>query len=163
MEPPMVRMMFNLLVKTNLAIRMHSISTINILRGFCALGVVMLVASCHTKAPNDASSLLTLAKTNSIAIDTAQAGNFLFGLHKSGRLPGDSPNDVGQVTSDFIPLSLTNQLQYPISRVFHVTKTNDSSIYNYTVTKLSNGLPWQLQRAWKTDSKNKVIEEWPVR
>jgi hypothetical protein len=38
----------------------------------------------------------------------------------------------------------------------------DLSVYHYTVVQASQNSPWKLQKAWRTDAKQHLIEEYPV-
>jgi hypothetical protein len=101
-------------------------------------------------------------RTNAVTTETIAAGEYLHTLHNEGRLPGDSKLDRGQMTTDKLPLTGFKELVYPFSRTFQVVKEGDPSIYHYTVGRQSKESPWQLERAWRTDSAGKVVEEWPL-
>jgi hypothetical protein len=89
-------------------------------------------------------------------------GDFLYRLHQKGQLPGDAKEKHGKMTCYLSPSDL-KELIYPLSRTYQVVKIGDSFTNNYTVMRLTKHSPWELQRAWRTDSKAQVTEEWPVK
>jgi hypothetical protein len=105
-----------------------------------------------------------VAKDSQAAKETAEAGNCLFDMHQQGKLPGDSKDMHGEMTSDMIPWSevQSNQEVYPISRTFHVAITGESFTKNYTLVKLSEVSSWQLKQAWRIDSDGHITE-WPLK
>jgi hypothetical protein len=109
------------------------------------------------------ASAVRSAITNELTGETIDAGNILLEMHEQGHLPGASPNDHGEVTSELVDYSNTNELTYPISRTFHVFITGGSATNNYMLQKQSKDSIWQLKKAWKTDFEGKIIEEWPVK
>ena len=128
------------------------------LRGaFVVLGVLLLATGCSSKEKR----VLDSFATNSVMTETVAAGNFLLGLHKQGRLPGDSKDEHGEVKSDNVPLSNSKET-YPLSRAFHLVKKGDAATNHYMVVRASKESGWELQRAWRTDSEGKIIEEWPT-
>jgi hypothetical protein len=48
------------------------------------------------------------------------------------------------------------------SATFGFWKKDDSSICHYTVARTSKDSSWKLQKAWRTDQNNKLIETYPV-
>ena len=89
-----------------------------------------------------------------------EADEFLFNLKKRGDLPGWLKDEHGDV--NFFNLGENASTNYPISRSFIATKQHDVSEYHYVVTKASKDSDWKLQRAWRTDGNEHVIEEYPV-
>ena len=83
-------------------------------------------------------------------------------LRKADRLPGISKNEHGHATSGKVKFPDPNEGNYPVSQTFHIVKTGDSATNHYSIVRESENSDWQLQRAWRTDSAGRVIEEWPV-
>lgn len=50
----------------------------------------------------------------------------------------------------------------PQSLIITLLKNGDSSIYRYTVAWTSEDSQWKLQKAWRSDIKGNMIEEYPV-
>jgi hypothetical protein len=77
-------------------------------------------------------------------------------LNKRGKLPGYSKDSEGT----------TFNATYTKSHIESITldcrKKGDSSSYHYTFTRASKDSPWKLQKAWRTDQNDKMIEEYPV-
>lgn len=82
-----------------------------------------------------------------------EAVEFLRTLKKEGRQPGWSKKDKGAVTLEGYSNSVT----------VAISKNGDSSLYHYSVSQQSKDGPWKLQRAWRTDQKGRVTEEYSVR
>lgn len=122
--------------------------------------VVLLAATLLVGCSNDSSRDLASASKAPSTLETVAAQKFLSELKESGHLPGFTTNDHGRMTSDYVPLA--KNVLYPFSITYHCVKNGDSSTYHYTVVSESKDSAWQLQRAWKTDSNGKVLEEWPV-
>jgi len=108
-----------------------------------------------------ASSLVTCA-CHTARTEAKSGGDFLFRLHQKGQLPGDAKDEHGKLTCYLSPTDL-EEVIYPLSRTYQVVKTGDSSTNNYTIIRLTKSSPWQLQRAWRTDSQGRVTEEWAVK
>ncbi len=77
--------------------------------------------------------------------------DFLHHLKELGQLPGCSKDEHG------VELTI-----HVLKSEYTLQKKNDSSIYHYQVVPSSNGHGWKLQRAWLTDSKGKVLQEYPI-
>jgi hypothetical protein len=131
------------------------------LRRLILLGIITQLLGCS----NNNSHLLSTAKNSQAAEETAEAGNFLFDMHQQGKLPGDSKDMHGEITSEMVPWSevQSNQEVYPLSRTFHVAINGESFTNNYTVVKLSENSSWQLQRAWRIGSDGHIVQEWPTK
>jgi len=104
-----------------------------------------------------ASSLVGCA-SYTVKREAKSGGDFLIGLHKKSQLPGDTKDEHGKITCYLSPTDL-KQNSYPLSRTYQVVKKGDSSTNNYTIIRLTKHSPWQLQRAWRTDSQGRVTEE----
>jgi len=125
---------------------------------FAILGCFVLFGCVN----NNKSQALSVASKDWATTETVAAGDFLYELHKLGRLPGDSKDDHGKVTSEDVPLSTSDEMHYPILRSFYVVKNGDPATYRYTVTRASKDATWRLQRAWKTDAQGQTVMEWKV-
>ncbi len=91
------------------------------------------------------------ARLNSMARSVAK---FLVSLKKKGRLPGWSKNEKGASTAF--------HFHYPDSETIDAEKEGDPAIYHYQLTRASKDSPWKLQKAWRTDQNDHIIEEYPV-
>lgn len=81
---------------------------------------------------------------------------FFHGLKSEGRLPGWSKGETTTFDGAF-------HFQPPDSATFEGEKRDDpSSIYHYIIIRTSQDSPWKLQKAWRTDSTGKVLEEYPI-
>ena len=82
--------------------------------------------------------------------------DYLSQLRQEGRLPGQTTNDHGIVSVDgtmaYYPYSLTMRF-----------KEGEASTNNYTIVQIKKDSPWQLKRAWQTDSNDQIIQEWAVK
>ncbi|HEX3627506.1 MAG TPA: hypothetical protein VH280_19030 [Verrucomicrobiae bacterium] len=84
------------------------------------------------------------------------AADFLSHLHKKGRLPGWSKKD--QPAKKEAAFHFDSAGTY----IFDVSKKGDLSIYHYQLTRTSKASPWQLQKAWRTDQNDHLIEAYPT-
>jgi len=82
--------------------------------------------------------------------------DYLFQLRREGRLPGYTTNAHGIVSID------GSMLYYPFSLTIRF-KDGEASTNSYTIVQINKDSPWQLKRAWQTDSKDQIIQEWAVR
>lgn len=78
-------------------------------------------------------------------------------LKDRGQLPGWSKDD--QIAVDTVNFTY----HYPDSVSFVFPKKGDSSLYHYEVTRASEDSPWRLQKAWRTDKDDHMVEEYAVR
>ena len=138
----------------------RDIITATLVRSFIVLMTVVLLVGCSTKHSGD----LAFAQTNSITLGLVSASNFLLELHKESRLPGDSKDEHGELMSENVPFSgsVPTEAVYPLVRTFYMVKTGDTFTNHYTVGRQSKDSEWILQRAWRTDSQGRTIEDWPV-
>jgi hypothetical protein len=83
------------------------------------------------------------------------AAKFLKNLDSRGQLPGWTKND--NVTSGRVTV---HDIEHTV--LFDIPKSGEPFIYHYTVSRVSDSGPWQLEKAWKTDLKGKMVEEYPV-
>ena len=87
----------------------------------------------------------------------------MLGLHQQSLLPGDSKDVHGETHSETDPYPFPNEVTYPFSKTFHVSIKGETFTNNYTVLRTTKDSPWQLQRAWRTDSHGHTIQDWLVR
>lgn len=78
-------------------------------------------------------------------------------LKKRGRLPGWSKDD------EIAANTLNFTYHYPDSVSFEFPKKGDSSLYHFEVTRASEESAWELQKAWRTDKDDHMVEEYTVR
>ncbi len=86
---------------------------------------------------------------------TASAGTFLKDLLKKGRLPGWSKDE--QLQPGGVKFYLTAD-----STTIEFRKKDDPSTYHYTVIRASAKGSWKLQKAWQTDTNDRLIKEYLV-
>ena len=127
-------------------------------RHFFVLTVAALLIGCSSSNSRRSPP----AARNPFAKETMSAGNYLTRLHQLGLLPGDSKASHGGLISETDPAPLPDKVDYPFSRTFHVVVAGEPTKH-YTVTRVSEDAPWELRRAWQTDSQGRVLEEWPVK
>jgi hypothetical protein len=87
-----------------------------------------------------------------------EAAEFLNSLKEKGQLLGWSKDDKWQGN---VPGDVPNEA-YPLSENFDCQKSNNPAVYHYTVVRASKNAPWELQKAWRTDAKGCIIEEYSV-
>jgi hypothetical protein len=87
-----------------------------------------------------------------------EAEHFLVELEQKDQLPGLSNNPQGDLNAPRINSSGT----YPFSQSFDFQKTGDTSNYHYTVVRASQDSPWKLQKTWRTDANENIVEEYHV-
>jgi hypothetical protein len=89
-----------------------------------------------------------------------EAFQFLTGLKEHGRLPGWIRTDEGQ-PSLATPLEQIPQV-CPVSLTIVATKTGEVFKYHYVLVLPSKESGWKLQRAWRTNPADIVVEEYPI-
>ncbi|MGB8368618.1 MAG: hypothetical protein ACLPYZ_14300 [Limisphaerales bacterium] len=87
--------------------------------------------------------------------------NFLTNLKEADQLPGWLKNEPGEIHISCQPKG-DNLEDYPVSQTFIATKKGDVSQYHYIVVQPSKNSTLKLQRAWRTDAKGRVVEEYHV-
>jgi hypothetical protein len=128
-------------------------------RYILTLATVILLVGCSSSNSRFWSS----TAKNPVVVETLSAGDFLLGLHRQSLLPGDSKDMHGEIHSVTDPYPFPNEVTYPFTRMFYVSIIGETFTNNYTVLRLAKDSPWQLQRAWRTDSQGHTVEEWPVK
>lgn len=124
------------------------------------LAILLLVAGwwCYVTLFPPAPHRTGVAAARTEAQTEAKAGaEYLVGLLKAGQLPGISPTDHGRL------FSRGGRATYPYTATFQLDKRGDPAPYHYTVQQTRKGAPWQLTRAWQTDTNGAVLHEWPVK
>ena len=77
-------------------------------------------------------------------------------LREKDQLPGMSKNDRGTV---YLEGNSSSGFE---SVIFGFRKSGDLSTCHYKASRVSKDSPWELQKAWRTDQKGQMIEEYPV-
>ena len=75
-------------------------------------------------------------------------------LRDKNQLPGLTKNDQGVVY-------LEASVEFESVR-FRFRKTGGLSTCHYEVGRVNNESPWKLQKAWRTDAEEHVVEQYPV-
>lgn len=83
------------------------------------------------------------------------AVTFLKNLKERGQLPGWSKDEHGKPRG-------VNQEAGINAMLVEVEKIGESSVYHYQVTRAAEDNPWKLVKAWRTNAKSRVLEEYPV-
>ena len=86
----------------------------------------------------------------------SSALRFLNTLKNKGQLPGWSQSERFAIRR--APYH-THSFGFA---VLDFPRKDDSSILHYQVTRMCEGSPWKLQRAWRTDQNDHMIEEYTV-
>jgi hypothetical protein len=94
---------------------------------------------------------------------TLDAMQVLASMRLKGQLPGWSKREHGRVSFAVSHPDEGDRAAYPVSRTLLFNKKNGDTTYHYTVSRLSEEDGWKVQRAWRTGSDGRVIEEFPVR
>lgn len=89
---------------------------------------------------------------------TAEA--FMVGLSEKQQLPGFAKGEHGTLNGLLKTLYLNPA--FPVTRSFTATKTNDPSLYHYTVSRTSAETQWKLQRAWRTAPDGTEMQEYLI-
>lgn len=93
--------------------------------------------------------------SHSAKSDIESAANTLKSLVQNGRLPGWSQNDE-------LPASKATFVLDSGAVTFNIQKNADPSTWHYKFAQPYADGPWQLTKAWRTDSTGQVIQEYPV-
>jgi len=94
-----------------------------------------------------------------------EAREYLINLNDKGQLPDLSKGEHGHFLSDWLLSEVQKEgglEAYPVTRSFSFFKSHDSFVYHYTVVLASKDGDWKLQKAWRTDASEHVVEEYPV-
>jgi hypothetical protein len=133
---------------------MKSVVTITVLVALILVSAIFGYLKLFPPTPK----AVGIVKTASEGRTIAELGrDYLSQLHQDGRLPG-----VG--TNEHCHTIIGGWLRsYPYLLTMQLTKEGEASTNNYIIMKKDNVSPWQLKRAWQTDSAGKTIKEWPVK
>lgn len=100
------------------------------------------------------------------ARQTQEACSFLAQLWNSGRLPGSE----NLLLLGNWPAYTPQPTNYPMSRTVDAQTMDAAKKFggklwdlHYTVVKKSADNPWQLQKAWRTDTQGNTVEEYPIK
>jgi hypothetical protein len=85
-----------------------------------------------------------------------EAINQFYTLKASGKLPGLSKDEHGNVQTEAIPTS--GPITYPVSVVLHVTTASNHADYGYIFTKAGQSSEWRLTRAWQQQVDGKSVD-----
>lgn len=92
--------------------------------------------------------------------EAVSAIQFLKGLARQGRLPGWSASD--QLAQADRPIQF--HFSYPhIVTVDDWRKKGDSSLYHYRVRRSTRDAAWKLVKAWRTDARGHLIQNYSTR
>ena len=119
---------------------------------FLTLATAILLAGCSRRNSRFWSS----TAKNPVVVESKSAGDFLLGLHQQSLLPGDSKMH-GENSGNLNPYPLPDAVTFPFLRTFHVSITGETFTNPYTVLRAAKDSPWQLQRAWRTDSQGPLL------
>lgn len=95
---------------------------------------------------------------------TEEAGEFLKGKILTHQLPGiQSEHSSGHLGIDALDMvrEADNQT-FPLTRTFFCKQNGDPSRYHYIVVRQSKDDSWKLQKAWRTDPADRLIEQYPI-
>ena len=120
--------------------------------------VILVLAGC---------GLRTFFSTNheNVGIQNVDEGNvvaksgmdFLLHLRQEGRLPGITINEHGNARiSGRLP-------QYPFLLTMRFNAEGTAVTNNYRIAQIKKDSPWELERAWQTDTNGQIVQEWPVK
>jgi hypothetical protein len=119
------------------------------------LGVQFLVRHLVTLDFPEHTLYLKQTSTGPLPDVGGAAVTFLKNLKDRGQLPGWSKDDHGKPRG-------VNQDAGINAMVVEVEKNGESSVYHYQVTRAEEDNPWKLVKAWRTDAKGRVLEDYPV-
>lgn len=132
------------------------------------VGGSVLIVARHRKrreaGPKLPSSLAEFKQMNGGAA-TVDAGEFVIGLAKEGKLPGFAKGEHGSIQAGIVDGSgkVPSGVQaYPISRGIHVSKEGDDADYFYVVVLETNGASWKLQKAWRDAADGRRLSTYAV-
>jgi hypothetical protein len=108
----------------------------------------------YPSAPKRVGVVKTVAEGQAIALSGM---DYLSQLRTEGRLPGVASNEHQNAYID-------GRLgSYPYSLTMHYNKGGGAVTNHYAIVQIKQGSPWQLKRAWQTDAKGKITQEWSVK
>jgi hypothetical protein len=133
---------------------MRSTVTIIVLVVVILVSAIFGYRTLFPSAPKKADVVKTIEEGQIVA----KAGmDYLSQLRQEGGLPGVATNEHGNA---YISGRLSD---YPFSLTLRFNKEGEASTNNYTIVQIKKDSPWQLKRAWQTDSNDQIIQEWTVK
>jgi hypothetical protein len=87
--------------------------------------------------------------------------HLLADLRDKGELPGFAKGEKGLLTTNLDSNAIKPSI-FPVTRTLTGSKANNPSVYHYTLICASEGASWKLEKAWRTGSDGKIIEEFQV-
>lgn len=90
-----------------------------------------------------------------LSAESSAAVKILKKLYQEGILPGWSNSD--QIAGNRLAFHLDGN-----TITLEMYKQGDASIYHYLLTRPVKGVPWKLQKAWRTDSYGSIIQQYSV-
>lgn len=133
---------------------MRSTATIKALIVVILLSGIFGYRALFPSAPKTAGVVKTAEEGRNIA---KAAMDYLSQLRREGRLPGVAFNEHGNA-------EISGRLQYhPYSLTMRFNKEGEASTNNYSIVQIKQDSPWQLKRAWQTDSNGQIIQEWTIK
>lgn len=131
-----------------------------------ALAVLLAVAVWYARhrggdvaAQNQPTTTLQDFKRRPDGAFTADAGEFLMGLAKDGKLPGFAQGEHGNMQIGAPEAAVES---YPVTRAAHFSKDGDTSDYLYVVVRDSERAPWRLLKAARMTADGQVIQEFTI-
>ena len=117
------------------------------------------------KPPKDlASRAVAYLRQTSGGRYTEEAGEFLKQKILKHQLPGIEPeHSSGHLGIDALDMvrEAGNQT-FPLTRTFFCKQNGDLSKYHYIVVRHSKQESWKLEKAWRTDPADRVLQEYPL-
>jgi hypothetical protein len=78
-------------------------------------------------------------------------------LKRKGELPGWSKDEERR------DKDITFNYSYPDTVTFALEKAGKADAYHYTLSRESKKSAWKLEKAWRTDTSGKTVEEYQVK
>lgn len=124
-----------------------------------ATAVWYKVAHRQTAPPSRLPATVEEFKQRAGGTFTVEAGDFLIGLAKDGKLPGFAAGQHGSMQAG-APDSPADP--YPVTRAVHFSKDGDTSDYFYIVVRESQDAPWKLLKAARMAPDGHLIQEYAI-
>jgi len=146
---------------TNAATSTNSTTVIVTNVGAASSVLSNLMGSSYSPNAAQGFAALETSATNSALTEMNAAEAFLAKLKNDGRLPGATEKSRGSVNTGNLPMTEFQVAKYPFAVTLHVIFSGDTFTNHYTMLRLSKDTDWQLQRAWRTDTNDHTLVEWP--
>jgi hypothetical protein len=120
-------------------------------------GIGLAFLARHLVTMDFPNHTLYLKRTSTGPLPSAgeSALTYLKHLKNQGRLPGWSREEQGA------PRDLKKTVADNTVTV-EATKSSESSVYHYQLTRASAEAPWKLVKAWRTNARGRMLENYPV-